>query len=137
MKLVDKREAKLGKVAFIWHTFEVPEIKTEQACLQFALKLCTVGKLVTAECRGYHDMDTHENYAFFKSAEEFQKGMDGLKNIDVDTVRITTDISGNRITAEFNPVGDNEDGTRMFLSAKDENAVKQFEAAAEKLLKGM
>lgn len=137
MKLTDSREAKLGKVAFIWHTFDMDELKTEQSCLQFVERLCKVGKVVTVECRGPHDMDTHENYAFFHSAEEFHNGLGSLKKIEVDTIRVTTDISGNRVTAEFYPIGDDDGGTKMFVSGRDGGAVKQLEKAAEKLLQGM
>lgn len=132
MKLVNEKTAKIGSREYAWYEFLVDSAKTEADCAELVKKIAGIGKLDTIDCRGYHDMDTHENYAFCDSVEEFDAVMGKKRKSDIDTVRIRVFVGEVAVTAEINPFGDSEKGTHLSVSGSDAPTVKKVASAIKK-----
>ena len=87
MKLIEKTDLMDGDWSYQW---TAEELKNEKDCLRLAISACTLGELDRVECRGYMDMDTHENYCSFKSQRDFANGLDQVKKIEADGVTLDT-----------------------------------------------
>lgn len=127
MKYLDKYEV-LDDVGYQW---KMDEIKTERDCYKLAKICAEIGELDRIECQGYSDMDTHENYCSFKTAEEFVKGIEQVKKIDADTISVISMVDGKRIDCTISPVWDNEKGTTLSISGQEET-VKKVSAVLQK-----
>ncbi len=99
------------------------ELKTEKDCLRFALSVCTIGELDRVECTGYEDMDTHENFCQFNSQKEFADGLDEVKKIDADRIKIYLNVNGKPVKVTVGPCWDKEEGN-YFTAYGDEDVVK-------------
>jgi len=133
VKLTDKRSASIGSRQYVWYSFEVPEVKTESGCIELARKIAGLGKVERISCTGYHDMDTHENYAFFDSLDDFESGLKGLKKIDVDTITVKLLVGDSSATVEISPVWDNERGTGISVRGTGAEAAKKVADALQKM----
>lgn len=136
MSEVQKKTSQFGSRTYTWYTIEAPEIKTMKDCAVLARKIAGIGKLKRVECRGYHDMDTHENYAFYDSTDEFDKDLERLKKLDIETIDITTSINGFYFGVEMNPVGNNANGTSVCVHGSEKKELEDAMKAVRKILKG-
>lgn len=127
MKYLGKYEV-LDDVGYQW---KMEEIKTERDCYKLAKICAEIGELDRIECQGYSDMDTHENYCSFKTAEEFVKGIEQVKKIDTDTISVFSMVDGKHIRFLISPVWDNEKGTEFCISGPEET-VKKVSAVLQK-----
>ena len=127
MKLDEKIEL-IRDVCYCW---KMDEIQTERDCYGLAEAAAKLGELERIECQGYSDMDTHENYCSFQSAEDFAKGLEKVKKIDADTITVFTRIDGKSVSFAINPVWDNKNGTTLSVSGP-EDAVKKASSALKK-----
>ena len=133
MKLSGKKAAKIGKGEYVWYNFSVPEVKTEEGCIDLAYKIAKLGNVDLVDCRGYHDMDTHENYAFFHSIKEFTEGLSDLKKIDVDTISIRFDEGESSVGVKIHPVWNDESGTNVYVSGMNREVVKNIAEAIDNI----
>ena len=113
------------------YNFTADEMKTEKDCFRFAAVACGYGELEIVECRGYSDMDTHENYCSFKTQKDFVGGLDKVKKIDADVIEVRTKVDGSRVTISITPCWDNEAGNMVNVSGPEE-AVKKVAAMIQK-----
>lgn len=127
MKLVQKFEL-VDDMCYSW---KMEEIQTERDCYKLAKICAELGETDRIECQGYTDMDTHENYCSFKTADEFVKGIEAVKKIDADTITVVTKLEGKRIDFSISPVWDNEKGTTLSISGPEE-LVKKASAILQK-----
>ena len=128
MKLAYKHIIDGDIVSYQWIA---DELVGEKAGLKFALQACTLGELDRVECRGYSDMDTHENFCCFHTQKEFADGLDMVRKIDADSIEV------------YLKLGDEEVNVRVGLSTKEENwitvygkeeTVKKVSATIQKML---
>jgi len=136
MKLEEKKRAQIGKGEYVWFNYSVPEVKTEKGCIDLAYQIAKVGNIDLVDCRGYHDMDTHENYAFFESIDEFTEGLSDLKKIDVDTISIRFVEGESTVGVKIHPVWNDESGTNVSVSGMNRALVEKIAGAIEKISPG-
>ena len=136
MKPDGKKVVKMGKTDFAWYFIDASDIKTEEGCIELAYKIAGIGKLKYAECRGEHDMDTRDKIAVFHSQEEFAKGMDRVREIDVERITVKTLVDGEYVTAEIAPVWNNDEGTQITVSGNNEEIILKVARAIVKLGNG-
>lgn len=136
MSEIQKKTTQFGSREYTWYTIPAPEVQTMKDCVALARKIAGIGKLKRVECRGYHDMDTHENYGFYNSVEEFDEDLERLGKLDIDTINITTSINGFYFGVEMNPVGDNKNGTSVCVNGTEREELGEAVKAVQKILKG-
>ena len=85
------------------------------------------------ECTGYEDMDTHENFCQFNSQKEFADGLDEVKKIDADRIKIYLNVNGKPVKVTVGPCWDKEEGN-YFTAYGDEDVVKVVCSAIKKKL---
>ena len=129
MKLMAKNKI-LDYVNYQW---KMEEVKSEKDCLKLALSACKLGDLIGVECRGYSDMDTHENVATFKTQKEFATGLDAVKKIDADRVQVSLRVGKDDVDVTFGPCANTEDGNWVTVYGKEE-LVKKISAEIQKLV---
>ena len=112
------------------YRFAADEIKTEKDCFRFAAEACGFGELEMVECRGYSDMDTHENYCGFRTQKEFVGGLDKVKKIDADVIEVRTKVGDARVGISITFMNSN-DGNIVNVSGNEE-AVKKVAAMIQK-----
>lgn len=129
MKLIEKTDLLDGDWSYQW---KAEELKTEKDSLRFAISACTLGELDRVECRGYYDMDTHENYCSFKSQRDFANGLDQVKKIEADDINIYLKVNGEPVRINVGPCSDKYENW-ISVSGKEE-AVKAVSAKIQKML---
>ena len=116
----------------VGYSWKMEEIKTERDCYKLAKICAEIGELERIECQGYSDMDTHENYCSFKTAEEFVKGIEQVKKIDADTISVFSLVDGKHVSFMITPVWDNEKGTNLSISGPEEAVKKVSDVLKDK-----
>ena len=130
MKLMEKTVIDDDLVKYQW---QMEEVTTEKSCLKLALSACKIGELVEVECRGYEDMDTHENYCSFRTQKEFAAGLDQIRKIDADRISLNLKAGGERVVVSFGPCSDYESGNWVTVYGTEET-VKKVSAEIQKLI---
>lgn len=85
MQIVEKADAMFGKMSY---ELAVPEVKTEKEFYDLAYDIAGLENVDRIECKGYFDMDTHENFATFKTRDDFRKNLSDVKKIEADSITI-------------------------------------------------
>jgi len=129
MKLMEKTVIG-SRINLQW---KMEEVKTEKACLKVALATCKLGELVRVECRGYEDMDEHENHATFETQKEFAENLDKIRKIDADRIEVYLNVDGATVSAVFGPCSDDENGNWVTVFGK-EDAAKKLSSEIKKLI---
>lgn len=129
MKLIEKTDLMDGDWSYQW---TAEELKNEKDCLRLAISACTLGELDRVECRGYMDMDTHENYCSFKSQRDFANGLDHVKKIEADDIDIFLKVNGKDVRVNIGPCSDQYENW-ISVSGKEET-VKAVSAKIQKML---
>ena len=85
MQIVEKRDTMFGKKSY---ELAVPEVKTEKEFYDLAYDIAGLENVDRIECKGYFDMDTHENFATFKTRDDFRKNLSDVKKIEADSITV-------------------------------------------------
>ena len=133
MKLAYKNVIDGDLVNYQWI---MEEVKTAKACLKMALSACKIGELSGVECRGYQDMDEHENVCTFATQKEFAEGLDKVKKIEADRIELTLKVDGEEVNVTFGPCSDRDAGNWVKVYGR-EDIVKKVSAELKNMVGGI
>ena len=114
------------------YNWAVEEVKTERDCLKLVAVIAGLKEECGISFRGYEDMDEHGNWTEFGSVEEYKKGIKEVEKIDPDSATIRFEAGDDIITIYVWGIMDNEQGTKITVSGRNENAVKEVSMEIKK-----
>ena len=85
MKIVREQDWMRGRKCYL---VTIPEIQTEEKIYGLVYEIAGLDKSGRIECRGYTDMDTHENFLSFHNRDDFRKNIADVKRIEPETVTV-------------------------------------------------